>query len=332
MAMDGPERVAADAETAAQRLAPLVRRTYLARSAWLSELTGAEVLLKLENLQLTGSFKVRGALSALLSLPEQQRRRGVVAASTGNHGAGTAYAAALLGVPCEVVVPSTASPAKTALIERAGATLIDGGASVVGCELRGRTRSEESGALYVPPYNDWSVVAGQATAGLETVEDAGEPCDVVYVPVGGGGLVAGVGSVVKRHWPHARVVGCSPAVTAAMAESVAAGHIVEDDGKPSLSDGTAGGVEPGTITFDLCREVVDSFSLRSEDEIAAAMCGVLANERMLIEGAGAVSVAACLADGGDLQGQRVVVLISGANIAVSVLRTVLDGAGGQAAG
>lgn len=329
--MDGPDRVAADAEAAAQRVGPLIRRTYLARSEWLSELTGADVLLKLENLQLTGAFKIRGALNALLSLPEEQRRRGVVAASTGNHGAATAHAAALLGVPCEVVVPSTASPAKTALIKRAGATLVDGGANILGCELFGRTRSEETGAHYVPPYNDWSVVAGQATAGVEFVEDAGEPCDVVYVPVGGGGLIAGVGSVVKRHWPDAQVVGCSPAVTAVMAESVVAGHIVDDDGLPSLSDGTAGGLEAGTITFDLCRAVVDSFSLRSEAEIAAAMRGVLANERMLIEGAGAVSVAACLADAGHLRGRRVVVLLSGANVAMSVLRAVLD-AGERVAG
>lgn len=230
--MDPAERVAVEAKAAQERIGPMIRRTYLARSRWLSELTGADVLLKLENLQVTGSFKIRGAFNALLSAPERQRRRGVVAASTGNHGAATAHAAAMLGVPCEVVVPSGASKTKTALIQRAGATLVDGGESIVGCELYGRTRSQEIGALYVPPYNDWAVVAGQATAGLEIVEDAGEPCDAVYVPVGGGGLMAGVGSAVRRHWPDARVVGCSPTVSAAMAESVAAGQIVEDDGLP----------------------------------------------------------------------------------------------------
>ncbi len=317
----------ADAARAVEpSLRPHVLETGIELSSALGTRTGATVLLKLENTQRTGSFKARGALSKLLALGQAERARGVVTASSGNHGLALAWAGKALGVSVEVHVPLGASPAKLSRITALGADLRIEGQDGLDSELAARSVAAESGRAYVSPYNDRDVIAGQGTIGVEILRAlAGEPpLDALFVALGGGGLVAGIASVLKEAWPDLEVVACSPANSAVMAESVRAGRILEMRSEPTLSDGTAGGIEPDSITFGLCRELVDRYPTVGEEEIAAAMRHVLEVEHTLIEGAAAVPVAALLREGGAHRGRRVAVVLCGANVSLDTLRTVLS--------
>lgn len=307
------------------RIRPFVRTTPLDPSPVLSDATGASVWLKCEHLQHTGSFKPRGALSKVLSLSAEQRRRGVVGASTGNHGLALAYALEAVGGKAVVFVPNHAAATKVAGIRRYGVEVRHVGDDGVESELAARRYAEESGLPYVSPYNDLDVIAGQGTIGLELIDQCGDGLDAVIVAVGGGGLVSGVASVLRRRFPDVLVAGASPAHDAAMAASVEAGRIVTVDAKPTLSDGTGGGIEPGAITFELCRDLVDRWVLVGEDEIAAGIRLVVESHHQLVEGAGGVAVAACLALGRELAGRRVAVVSCGANIAADRLLEVLRG-------
>ncbi len=307
---------------AEQRIRPYVRETPLDYSAFLSSLTGVEVLLKLENTQHTGSFKVRGALHALLCLDPAQRERGIVAASSGNHGMAMAFGMRALGVTGVVFVPEDASPTKVAAIRALGAEVYQYGDDCLVAEVAARRYAVEQGMSYISPYNDLRVVAGQGTLGVELVRQA-EDVDAVFVAVGGGGLVSGVASYVKTHWPHVLVIGCQPARSAVMFESLRAGRIVELADEPTLSDGTAGGIEPDAITFELCQQLVDRFVLVSEEEIAAAMRLAIDAQHTLIEGAAGVALAAFLRCAEEFRGRRVVVVLCGANVSAATLKLVL---------
>jgi threonine dehydratase len=188
--------------------------------------------------------------------------------------------------------------------------------------MHAREYAGQHGMFYLSPYNDAEVIAGQGSCGVETVAQLPD-LDSIYIAVGGGGLVSGVGSVLKSHNPGVRIVGCQPEASAVMAHSVAAGHIVDEPSATTLSDGTAGGIEQGAITFDLCRELVDEFVLVGEDEIGAAMRQFIDFEHQLIEGAAAVALAAMLAQKKALQGRKIVVLICGGNISRATLKQVL---------
>ena len=300
---------------------PYVRETPVVHSLALSEAAGAEVWLKCENLQVTGSFKARGATHRLLSLPGDVRRRGVVAASSGNHGIGVAYAGHALGIPVTVFVPDFVSPAKAAAMRRLGATVTVFGTDGLDTELEARRVATAHEQAYVSPYNDWSVVAGQGTVGVELrrqLDDIG----TVIVAVGGGGLIGGIAAYLKHHAPDVKVVGVQPANSRVMIESMRAGHVVEIPSSPTLSDGTAGGIETDTVTFDLCRSMVDDWIEIDEGEIAAAMRHAIEVEHMLVEGSAALAIAA-LNHCGDLQG-RVVVVLCGANISAKRLQEVLN--------
>lgn len=305
------------------RLRPHLRETPLELSPALSQTTGAEVYLKLENLQHTGSFKVRGALNKLLQLSPQQLQQGVVTASSGNHGAGVAFGLAKLGARGLVFVPEGASPTKLEAIRRYGAEVRVYGQSGDDTEAYARSYAAQHGLTYIPPYNDPQVIAGQGSIGLEIAQQLPQPPQAVFVTVGGGGMISGIAAYLKSLSPATQIIGCQPANDAAMWASVQAGRIVSIQAQPTISDGSAGGLEADTITFELCRTLVDDWVTVSEEEIKAAMRLFIETQHQLLEGAAGVALAALLKQAAHYRGQRVVVVICGANIGLSALQRVL---------
>jgi threonine dehydratase len=314
--------VAAAARQARARIAGLVRETPLDYSWRFSAAKGADVYLKLENLQYTGSFKLRGAANRLLTLTSAQRQAGCVTASSGNHGAAVAYAMRKLGIEGVIFVPEQTSSAKVEAIRSYGGDVRFFGTDGLDTEEHARHYAAEQGMFYVSPYNDPEVVAGQGTCGVEIAASLPQ-VDALYIAVGGGGLIGGVASVLKAANPSVRIVGCQPEASAVMAHSVAAGRILDESSAPTLSDGTAGGIEPGAITFGLCGRLVDEFVLVSEAEIAAAMRQFIGYEHQLIEGAAGVAVASMMKQGEALAGQQVVVLVCGGNVSRDTLKQIL---------
>jgi threonine dehydratase len=301
--------------------------TPLTALAAASEECGAEILLKCEHQQKTGSFKVRGALAKLLSLSDDQRDRGVVAASTGNHGLGVAYALSALGGKGIVCVPEHASPVKVAAIRRYGVEVRVMGREPEQTESQARRLAAEAGMSYVSPYNDLDVIAGQGTVGEEIAQQlGGRAVAAIVVAVGGGGLVSGIGAAIKSALPGVRIIGASPANDAAMAASVRAGQVVQVDARPTISDGTAGGVEEESITLPLCTELVDEWVLVEEPEIYSALRFMIDTEHQLIEGAAAMAVAAGLKTGHSLGGQALVIVSCGANISSTTLAEAIASA------
>ena len=308
---------------AQDRISGLVIETNLQHSSHLSARSGGEVYLKLENLQHTGSFKVRGAFNKLLALSEERRKEGVVVASSGNHGAAVAFAANQLDAKCEVFVPEGASEAKVAAIREHGGTVHFFGNDASVAEVHARRHAVSNDQAYISPYNDAAVIGGQGTIAAEISRIIGPP-DAIFVPVGGGGLISGIAGHLKGlPEPRTQVIGCQPLNSAVMARSVEAGRILEMESDPTLSDGTAGGLEAGAMTFDLCRRYVDEWSLVTEEEIADAMKSAMRNDHLLVEGAAGVSLAAFEKTKERFRGQRVVIVICGANIDLSTLKLIL---------
>ncbi len=322
MEMSLMDKTRTNIERASERIAPYLRETPVERSAWLSECSDGEVFLKLENFQITGSFKARGALNKLTSLTQEERKLGVVTASSGNHGAAVAYGSQALGVDAEVYVPKSASPAKIAVIKSYGANVELFGDDCVETEARARARAEETGRIYISPYNDETVMAGQGTVGVE-LHRALETVDAVFVSLGGGGLIGGLGTYLKSALPGVEIVAVSPDQSPAMHACLEAGKIIDVPCYDTLSDGTAGGVEPGAITFDVCRDVVDRSLLVSEDNIAAAMKTFMEKHRMMLEGAAGVALAGFLQVAENYANKRVAIVICGANISLEKLNGVI---------
>ncbi len=313
-----------DVRAAAERIRPFVVRTPLERSARLSELRGQNVWLKFECFQRTGSFKLRGALNALLCLTEAERERGVLTVSAGNHGLGVASAAAQLGLRATVIVPETASTAKVEALRHSGAELLVRGASYDAAEAAGRALAAEHGSVFVSAYNDPRVVAGGGTIALEVFEDLPGTRTLV-VPAGGGGLISGMGVASHGLDPQATIYGAQPEASPALHAAQGAGRLIKVDTDDSLADGLVGNVEAGSITFDLVQRHVREIVLVSEADIAAAMRLLLEEEHALVEGAGAVGVAALRRDLIDARDGPLVVVLTGRNVAASVLRQyVLD--------
>jgi threonine dehydratase len=281
--------------------------------------------MKLVTLQTTGSFKIRGALTKLLSLSADDRARGVVAASTGNHGIAVAEAGSILTTPVHVFVPESAASSKLAKITQRGAHVTPVPGDPINAERDARRHAEEHGLSYVSPYNDPSVIAGQATIARELARQCTTEPAAIFVPLGGGGLASGIAIGAKAVWPTTRVIACSPLSSAVMARSIEAGRILELPSQPTLSDATAGGVEEGSITFDLCRTWVDEFVTLSEDEISTAMRHVLEHDRQSLEGAAALAVAGCRQLRSRFSpADTVVVILSGANVSDETLASVLS--------
>jgi threonine dehydratase len=284
---------------------------------------GAEVFFKLENLQTTGSFKLRGATNRLLTLTQEQRARGCVAASSGNHGAAVAAAMQKLGTHGVIFVPEQTAAVKVAAIRNNGGEVQFFGTDGLDTEQHARDYADRNEMSYLSPYNDAEVIAGQGSCGIELIEQMPE-LDTVFIAVGGGGLIAGAGSVLKQHRPDIRIVGCQPAASAVMAHSIAAGEILELPSKPTLSDGTAGGIEADSITFALNQAVVDEFVLVDEGQIGAAMRLYVEREVLSIEGAAGVAIAGLMVCKHALQGQNVAVIICGGNIEKDKLERVIQ--------
>ncbi|MDH3492660.1 MAG: threonine/serine dehydratase [Acidobacteriota bacterium] len=318
--MDLPKQIA----DAYRRIGSHIRETYCETSLFYSQKCGANVHLKLENLQHTGSFKVRGALNKILSLDKESLERGVITASTGNHGAAVAFAASLVGAKAKVFVSTSASMSKTNAIRRLGAAVKEFGEDPIDAENYARAYAAERNSAYVPPYNDIDVVAGQGTVGLELDRQL-EQIDAVFVALGGGGLISGVGGYLRSVNPNVEIIGCSPENSKVMIQSLEMGELHGDlPSLPTLSDGTAGGIEDHSITFDLCRKYVDRCVTVSEDEIARSLVEFMDTHHMQIEGAAAVAVAAFEKEAERFRGRNVVLIICGANIGTKTLRRILN--------
>ncbi|HEX2443539.1 MAG TPA: pyridoxal-phosphate dependent enzyme [Vicinamibacterales bacterium] len=314
---------AADVLAARARLQGRVLRSPLRRSDWLSSIAGTEVFLKLESLQPTGSFKIRGAFNAALRHVEREGSRGMVTASAGNHGSGLAYAAQKLGLALTVYAPHDAPQAKLQAILRYGAQLIQT-ESYDDAERQARASATPDGGKYISPYADEDVIAGAGTVGLEIFEDVPDSATIV-VPIGGGGLTSGIGIVARAVRPAARIIGVEAAASTAFSSALAAGRIVPITPGKTLADGLAGNVDPDTPTFAIVRDTVAGVVTVSEAELAAAMRGLALHEHLIAEGAGAAAVAA-IAHGKIAQpAGPVVAIVSGANVDVDRLLQVLSG-------
>lgn len=311
-----------DVRRARERIAAIARRTPLEHSRWLSEEHGSSVFLKLECVQLTGSFKLRGAMAKLSALTDDERSRGVLTVSAGNHGLAVAHCSEALGLDATIVVPESASPAKIAGIRRYPVKLIERGATYDDAEREARILEGETGATFVSPYNDPDVIAGQGTVALEILEDAPR-VDAIVAPVGGGGLLAGIALAAKAIDSHIKVYGAEPQTSPTMTAALEAGRIIEIEEQPTIADGCAGNVEAGSITFPIIQRLVDGMILVSEEQIRTAIVRMAREEHFMIEGSAAVSVGA-LSDL-QLQGKTVAALISGRNISLDLFEEVLSG-------
>lgn len=312
--MSGPRTVSLrDVYAARRRLLPYLAATPLRISEWLSDHTRAHVLLKIESLNLTNSFKIRGAFNAALRLIEHGEHPALVTASAGNHGRALALAAQRLGLHATVFTPASAPAAKKAAIRRSGAALHDEAADYDSAELLARAYARDQRATYISPYNHPDVIAGAGTIGLEIVE-AVPDVDVVAAPIGGGGLASGLALAIKAAAPHASVVGVEVEASKPFATGLARGRITEIDVQPSLADGLVGNLEPGSMTFELVGRYVDRLASVSEIAVRSAMRGIVDEEHLIAEGAGAVATAAVLTEGVLSPGQRAVVLVTGANV------------------
>ena len=309
-------------QAAEERIRPHIRETILDYSPYYCSLTNANVYFKLENLQYTGSFKVRGAMNKVLSLTAAERDRGVVTASTGNHGAATAFSLGKFGATGIVFVPQGASSGKVQAIERLGAEVCYHGDDGAVTEAHARQYARDNRLTYVSPYNDPQVIGGQGTIAVELAKQL-DQIDMVYVALGGGGLISGIAGYLKSIHPDVKIIGCSPANSQVMIESVKAGQILDLPSLPTLSDGTAGGVEPDSITFDLCCDLVDDYETVTESEIKESLRQYLQVHHMLIEGSAAVALAGCLKQSDRMAGKNVVVILCGANISLETLKGIL---------
>jgi threonine dehydratase len=315
-------RLPADIVLAANRISSHIRETPLDYSPFFSEETGCEVWLKLENLQYTGSFKLRGAFNKLLSLAPEQRKNGCVTASSGNHGAAIAYAMKKLGVTGVIFVPEQTSSAKVDAIKRFGGDVRFFGTDGLDTEEHARQYADENSMAYLSPYNDEHVIGGQGTCGVEISRQISD-VDAVFVAVGGGGLISGIGAYLKSVNLAVEVVSCQPAASKVMTESVKAGSLLDLSSEPTLSDGTAGGIEESAITFDICRDIVDRYVVVSEEEIAEGMRQFIDSHHQLPEGAAGVAIAGFLQVASDFAGKTVVIVICGGNISRETLKRVI---------
>ena len=299
---------------ARRRIAPYIRRTPLVRSLWLSDLSGADVLLKLESLQLANSFKSRGAFNAVIARLERPNApHQLVTASAGNHGRALAAAAETFKLPLVVFTPANAPAAKLDAIRRHGATLRAEAPDYDEAERQAKAFSMQAGAEFISPYNDEDVIAGAATVAIEMFEDAAD-IDLLIVPIGGGGLVSGVAVAATAIAPACDVVGIEAAASCAFQTSIRAGHLVEIAPGPTIADGLGGNPDPDTITFGLIQDLVDRIETVTEDDLAAAIAGLVEHEHLVAEGAGAAAVAALVGGRVEARGRRVAAIVSGSNI------------------
>ena len=309
---------------AERRIRPIVRETPVDFSHTLSARSSAQVYLKLEHLQHTGSFKLRGAVNKMLSLTKAARRSGVIAASTGNHGMAVSYAACELGTKATIYMSPGVAKVKLDMIRALGGKPVFYGKNPVDAESRAREVAERSSVPFISPYNDEDVIAGQGTLGVELHRQI-ENVDAVFVSVGGGGLISGIAAYLKSKQPRVKIIGCWAKNSCVLYQSLRAGRIGVFPEKPTISDGTAGGVEPGAITFELCRSLIDDTVLVTESEILRAMKLILRGDRWLVEGAAGVAVAGFLKQQRKFAGKKVALVLCGRNIPAEKAKKLLSG-------
>ncbi len=314
-----------DIEAARERLRGVARHTPLLPYPRTAPRLPNEVWVKPESLQLTGSFKLRGAYNKIASLSLEERARGVITYSSGNHAQGTACAAALLGVRAVVVMPDNAPAVKVEGTRALGAEIVRCGPASDERQAVAERLAAERGLVIVPPYNDPWVMAGQGTVGLEILGDL-PLADVVLVPVGGGGLISGVATAIKARRPEARVIGVEPALAADAQQSLREGHIVAwaaADTSRTLADGVRT-QSLGALTYAVIRERVDDIVAVSEDDIRAAVRHYARYLKLVVEPTGALTLAALLSGAYAGRGQRVVAVVSGGNVEPSILAAILS--------
>ena len=304
------------------RCKDIIRWTPLEHSPYLSTLINGDVYLKLENIQKTGSFKFRGAVSKMTSLNDEEKSMGVVTASTGNHGAACSLAMSILGIDGKIIVPDNVHKNKVDNILNLGGEVEYHGNDCLIAEERAQEISSNTGANYISPYNDPAIVCGQGTIGYELNQDLKNIVSV-FVSVGGGGLISGIGGYLKSVQNQVKMIAVSPKNSCVMFESIKAGKQLDLPSEPTLSDGTAGGVEVGSITFALCQEIIDEFILVDEEDISEGIRLGIEKLHQLIEGAAGAAIAGFLQKKDDLKGQTVIIIICGGNISSEVIKLVL---------
>jgi len=313
-----PPPTVLDVYEARRRLAGRLTKTPLLPSPWLSSKARGSVYLKIESINLTNSFKIRGALNAALRMSEtiDSPRPLIVTASAGNHGRALALATEELGLKCVVFTPASAPDAKKDAIRRHGAILNSGCEDYDAAEKQAREFAEQEGGVYISPYNHPDVIAGAGTVALEII-DAMADFDVVVIPLGGGGLASGMGLAIKAAAPGATIVSVEVEASTPFTLSLKADRITGITPRPSIADGLVGNLEPDSMTFSLVKQVVDRVVTVSEDDLTRSMRGLATEERLIVEGAGAAAVAAILAGKASSPGQRVVAMVTGGNVDLS---------------
>lgn len=313
-----------DIYLAKHKISNIARQTPLVSSNHLTKVSGSNVLLKLENIQGTGSFKLRGAANKLSCLSDDDHKRGVITVSSGNHGRAVSYVARRLGVKATVCVAKTVPAYKQQAIKDLGAELVVIGENADEAMAYADALQVERGMTMVHPFDDLDIIVGQGTIGLELFEDY-PAVDTVIVPLSGGGLMSGIAFTMKSIMPKVHVVGVSMERGPAMVESLKAGRVIDIVEQPTLADALAGGLnKDNQFTFPIVQQYVDETVLVSEGEIADAMLYCLSQHRIVIEGGAAVGIAALLSNKVQKVGSNVAVVISGANVSMQVLKMIID--------
>ncbi|MEC3160072.1 bifunctional threonine ammonia-lyase/L-serine ammonia-lyase TdcB [Bacillus thuringiensis] len=300
------------------------RKTPLVKSFYLTSKTGGEIYLKLENMQLTGSFKFRGAFNKISQLTNEEKERGVIACSAGNHAQGVALSSHLLGIKSKIVMPTSAPQAKVDATRGYGSEVILYGDTFDDAKAKCEEIIKETGETYLHPYDDVEVMAGQGTIGLDILDDMWD-VDTVIVPIGGGGIISGIAVALKSFNPSINIIGVQADNVHGMKASYDAGRILEHYEAPTIADGCAVKI-PGNSTFEIVKDLVDDIVTVSEEELEVAMKDLLQRGKAVVEGAGALATAALLAGKVDkyVQGKKVVAVISGGNVDLKRISSVCE--------
>jgi len=310
-------------EIATQRIRPYVLKTPLLKSKELSKLIEGEVFLKLESEQHTGSFKARGSMNKLLSLTPEERKIGTLTASTGNHGLGYARASEITQIEGCIYLPTNVSPSKLKALKNYNVTLEQYGTDCVDTEVHAKEMAQKLGKIWMSPYNDPQVIGGQGTVGVEIIEQVPD-LDTILVTIGGGGLISGIGTYIKKNNPTIEIIGCEPENSCEMTLSLKAGKITDMDVElDTLSSASAGGIEPDSITFNICQKVVDDTILVSETSIADAIKFMVHTHYKIVEGAAGVAIASLIENKDRFKGKKVVIVICGGNMDADKLKKII---------
>ncbi len=306
-----------------KRIKNEIYKTPLEFNPDISNKTGANVFLKMENKQVSGSFKYRGAISKLSYLHQQGITEGkLVAASTGNHAAAVALASEKMNFEAIIFVPETISEAKFKFIQQYQIEIIKKGAYSAETEILAAEFAKNKNLPFLHPYNDSQIIAGQGTIAIELLEQLPQ-IDAVFVPIGGGGLISGIAQYLKSLKPNVKIIGCQPLNAPEMIESIKLGEIVSPSDKNTIADGVAGGLDPETITYDICRKYVDDYVLLSEEEISYALYQIYKTSNQIVEPAAALSVAAIFKKANDFKDQNIVAILSGSRINKALFNEII---------